>query len=102
MLKKGEPFGKDYFDELIEKIREISASGRRAYQKIADVVEQRSFDYDKRSETTKAFYSLVQSKLHYAVTGQTAAELIFGRADSAQPTMGLTTWGWEKYLKGRK
>ena len=92
MLKNGQPFGKDYFDELLERIREIRASERRAYQKIADVFEQCSFDYDKKSETTKAFYSFVQNKLHYAVTGKTAAELIFERADSDQPTMGLTTW----------
>ncbi len=93
MLKNGRPFGKDYFDELLERIREIRASERRAYQKIADVFEQCSYDYDKNSETTKAFYSFVQNKLHYAVTGQTAAELIYSRADATQPTMGLTTWG---------
>ena len=93
MLKNGRPFGKDYFDELLERIREIRASERRAYQKIADVFEQCSFDYDKKSDTTKAFYSFVQNKLHYAVTGQTAAELIYSRADATQPTMGLTTWG---------
>lgn len=92
-LKNGRPFGKDYFDELLERIREIRASERRAYQKIADVFEQCSFDYDKKSETTKAFYSFVQNKLHYAVTGQTATELIYSRADATQPTMGLTTWG---------
>lgn len=93
MLKNGQPFGKDYFDELLERIREIRASERRAYQKIADVFEQCSYDYDKKSETTKAFYSFVQNKLHFAVTGKTAAELIYERADSGQPTMGLTTWG---------
>ena len=82
MLKNGRPFGKDYFDELLERIRERRASERRAYQKIADVFEQCSFDYDKKSETTKAFYSFVQSKLHYAVTGQTAAELIYSRSQS--------------------
>ena len=76
MLKNGQPFGKDYFDELLERIREIRASERRAYQKIADVFEQCSYDYDKKSETTKAFYSFVQNKLHFAVTGKTAAELI--------------------------
>ena len=92
MLKNGQPFGKDYFDELLERIREIRASERRAYQKIADVFEQCSYDYDKKSETTKAFYSFVQNKLHFAVTGKTAAELIYERADSNQPTMGLTTW----------
>ena len=92
MLKNGQPFGKDYFDELLERIHEIRASERRAYQKIADVFEQCSYDYDKKSETTKAFYSFVQNKLHFAVTGKTAAELIYERADSQQPTMGLTTW----------
>ncbi|MBR5643027.1 MAG: virulence RhuM family protein [Salinivirgaceae bacterium] len=92
MLKNGKPFGKDYFDELLERIREIRASERRAYQKIADVFEQCSYDYDKNSETTKAFYAYVQNKLHFAVTGKTAAELIYERADSTQPTMGLTTW----------
>ena len=92
MLKNGKPFGKDYFDELLERIREIRASERRAYQKITDVFEQCSYDYDKNSETTRAFYSFVQNKLHFAVTGQTAAELIFDRADAEKPTMGLTTW----------
>ena len=92
MLKNGRPFGKDYFDELLERIREIRASERRAYQKIADVFEQCSYDYDKDCETTRAFYAFVQNKLHFAVTGKTAAELIYERADSAQPTMGLTTW----------
>lgn len=92
MLKNGKPFGKDYFDELLEKIREIRASERRAYQKIADVFEQCSYDYDKNSDTTKAFYAFVQNKLHYAITGKTAAELIYERVDAKQPTMGLTTW----------
>lgn len=92
LMKNGRPFGKDYFDELLERIREIRASERRAYQKIADVFEQCSYDYDKNSETTKAFYAFVQNKLHYAVTGMTAAELISERATLDSPTMGLTTW----------
>ncbi len=92
MLKNGRPFGKDYFDELLERIREIRASERRAYQKIADVFEQCSYDYDSKSETTKAFYAFVQNKLHFAVTGKTAAELIAERATLDSPTMGLTTW----------
>ncbi|MGM9553644.1 MAG: virulence RhuM family protein [Faecousia sp.] len=92
MMKNGRPFGKDYFDELLERIREIRASERRAYQKIADVFEQCSYDYDKNSETTKAFYAFVQNKLHFAVTGKTAAELIAERATPDSPTMGLTTW----------
>ena len=92
MLKNGHPFGRDYFDELLERIREIRASERRAYQKIADVFEQCSYDYDKNSETTRAFYAFVQNKLHFAVTGKTAAELIAERATPDSPTMGLTTW----------
>lgn len=92
LMKNGRPFGKDYFDELLERIREIRASERRAYQKIADVFEQCSYDYDKNSETTKAFYAFVQNNLHYAVTGKTAAELISERATLDSPTMGLTTW----------
>ncbi len=92
MLKNGRPFGRDYFDELLERIREIRASERRAYQKIADIFEQCSYDYDKNSETTRAFYAFVQNKLHFAVTGKTAAELIAERATLDSPTMGLTTW----------
>lgn len=92
MLKNGKPFGKDYFDELLERIREIRASERRAYQKITDIFEQCSYDYDKNSEITKNFYSFVQNKLHFAVTGKTAAELIYERADSEKPAMGVTTW----------
>ena len=92
LMKNGRPFGRDYFDELLERVREIRASERRAYQKIADVFEQCSYDYDKNSETTKAFYAFVQNKLHYAVTGMTAAELISQRATLDSPTMGLTTW----------
>lgn len=92
LMKNGRPFGRDYFDELLERIREIRASERRAYQKIADVFEQCSYDYDKNSETTKAFYAFVQNKLHFAVTGKTAAELISERAALDSPTMGLTTW----------
>ena len=92
LMKNGRPFGRDYFDELLERIREIRASERRAYQKISDVFEQCSYDYDRNSETTKAFYAFVQNKLHYAVTGKTAAELILERATLDSPTMGLTTW----------
>jgi len=92
LLKNGRPFGRDYFDELLEKIREIRASERRAYQKIADVFEQCSYDYDKTSNLTKEFYAFVQNKLHYAVTGKTAAELISQRVSIDHPTMGLTTW----------
>lgn len=92
MMKNGRNFGKDYFDELLERIREIRASERRAYQKITDVFEQCSYDYDKKSDTTKKFYAFVQNKLHFAVTGKTAAELISDRVSLESPTMGLTTW----------
>ena len=92
MLKNGRTFGQDYFDELLEKIREIRASERRAYQKIADVFEQCSSDYRGNSEETRLFYQMVQNHLHFATTGQTAAEIIYDRADGAKPSMGLTTW----------
>ena len=92
MLKNGKPFGKDYFDELLERIREIRASERRAYQKITDLYEQCSYDYDKNSDITKAFYAFVQNKLHFAVTGKTAAELVYERVNAEKPAMGLTTW----------
>ena len=92
LLKNGRPFGRDYFDELLEKIREIRASERRAYQKIADIFEQCSYDYDKNSGLTKEFYAFVQNKLHFAVTGKTAAQLISERVSPDHPTMGLTTW----------
>ena len=92
MLKNGKPFGKDYFDELLEKIREIRASERRAYQKITDIFEQCSCDFDKDSETTKEFYAFVQNKLHFAVSGKTAAELVYNRADAKKEHMGLTNW----------
>lgn len=92
MLKNGRVFGQDYFDELLEKIREIRASERRAYQKIADVFEQCSSDYRGDSEETHRFYQIVQNQLHFATTGKTAAEIIYQRADSEKPFMGLTTW----------
>ena len=92
LLKNGKQFGQDYFDELLEKIREIRASERRAYQKITDIFEQCSCDYDKDSETTKNFYAFVQNKLHFAVSGNTAAEIVYNRADSTQKHMGLTSW----------
>lgn len=91
-LKLNARFGKDYFDELIERIREIRASERRFYLKITDLYEQASIDYDPKAEITKTFFATVQNKLHWAVTGQTAAEIIAARADSSKPSMGLTTW----------
>jgi len=92
MLKNGRGFGKDYFDELLERIREIRASERRAYQKIADVFEQCSSDYQRNSEETQLFFQIVQNQLHFATSGQTAAEIIYTRADADKPFMGLTTW----------
>jgi len=92
MLKNGKPFGKDYFDELLERIREIRASERKLYQKLGDIFEQCSADYNKNAEETKLFYKMVQNKLHFAITGKTAAELIFNRADKTKDYMGLTNW----------
>ena len=85
-------FGKDYFDELLERVRSIRASERRIYQKITDIFAECSIDYDKDSEITREFYATVQNKFHYAITGQTAAEIIYNRADKNKPNMGLTTW----------
>ena len=92
MLKNGPKFGKDYFDELLVKIKEIRASERRFYQKITDIYKECSFDYDKTSETTQEFYKNVQNKLHFAITGMTAPEIIHNRVDSKKENMGLTTW----------
>lgn len=92
LLKNGTRFGKDYFDELLEKIREIRASERRFYQKITDIYAQCSFDYNKDAEITRTFYATVQNKLHWAITHLTAAEIISERADSTKKNMGLTTW----------
>ena len=92
-LKQGESlFNKDYFDELIDRIREIRASERRFYLKITDIYEQCSIDYNKDSELTQTFFKTVQNKLHWAITGKTAAQLIAERADSSKPNMGLQTW----------
>ena len=92
MLKNGPKFGKDYFDELLVKIKEIRASERRFYQKITDIYKECSYDYDKNSEITQEFYKNVQNKLHYAITGMTAPEIIYNRVDSKKKNMGLTTW----------
>lgn len=91
-LKNGRYFGKDYFDELLERVRSIRASERRIYQKITDIFAECSIDYDKHSETTKHFYATVQNKFHYAISGSTAAEIIYRKADISQPYMGLQTW----------
>jgi hypothetical protein len=92
MLKNGKSFGKDYFDELLERIREIRTSERRLYQKLGDIFEQCSADYAKNAEETKLFYKMVQNKLHFAITGKTAAEIIYNRADKTKDFMGLTSW----------
>jgi hypothetical protein len=91
-LKNGRHFGKDYFDELLERIREIRASERRFYQKITDIYAECSIDYDPNGEITRIFYATVQNKLHWAITRQTAAEIIASRADANKQNMGLTTW----------
>ena len=91
-LKNGTPFGKDYFDDLLEAIREIRASERRFYQKITDIYAQCSADYDPKSEITQTFYATVQNKLHHAIHGFTAAEIIKARADHTKPNMGLSNW----------
>ncbi len=92
MLKNGKPFGKDYFDELLERIREIRSSERRMYQKLGDIFEQCSADYSKNAEETILFYKMVQNKFHFAIAGKTAAEIIFDRADKSKNFMGLTSW----------
>lgn len=91
-LKQGKRFGKDYFDELLERIREIRASERRLFQKLGDIFEQCSADYNKDADETKLFYKMVQNKLHFAVTGKTAAEIVHSRADKSKDYMGLTSW----------
>ena len=91
MLKNGQSFGKDYFDELLERIREIRASERRFYQKITDIYAT-SADYDKNALATKDFFASVQNKLHWAIAGKTAAEIIYTSADAAKLYMGLTNW----------
>ena len=92
MMKNGKSFGKDYFDELLERIREIRTSERRMYQKLGDIFEQCSADYSINAEETKLFYKMVQNKLHFAITGKTAAEIIYDRVDRNKDFMGLSTW----------
>jgi len=92
-LKQGETvFGKDYFKELLERVRSIRASERRIYQQITDIFAECSIDYDPKAEITKNFYAMVQNKFHFAITGQTAAEIIFKNANAKKENMGLTTW----------
>ncbi len=92
-LKQGEAvFGKDYFKELLERVRSIRASERRIYQQITDIFAECSIDYNPQAEITKNFYALVQNKFHFAITGQTAAEIIYKKASATKENMGLTTW----------
>ena len=92
-LKQGKTaFGKDYFKELLERIRSIRASERRIWQQITDIYAECSIDYDKNAPTTKDFYAMVQNKFHYAIAGQTGAEIVYSHADHKKENMGLTTW----------
>jgi hypothetical protein len=91
-LKQGKKFGKDYFDELLDRIREIRASERRFYLKITDIYEQCSIDYNKDAAITQSFFKTVQNKLHFAISGKTAAQIITERASADKPNMGLQTW----------
>lgn len=92
-LKQGTAvFGKDYFRELLERVRSIRASERRIWQQITDIYAECSTDYDKNSPTTRGFYAMIQNRFHYAITGQTAAEIIYSKADHTKDHMGLTTW----------
>ena len=92
-LKQGETtFGKDYFKELLERVRSIRASERRIWQKITDIFAECSIDYDKNSEITKDFYATIQNKFHYAIVGKTAPEIIYSKADNTKENMGLTNW----------
>ncbi|MDD5144301.1 virulence RhuM family protein [Methanoregula sp.] len=98
-LKEGRSIGADYFDELLERIRDIRASEKRFYQKIRDIYTL-AIDYDPHADTTHEFFQTVQNKLHWAITGHTAAELIAQRADASRPNMGLTAWKGAKVRKG--
>jgi len=91
-LKNGRYFGKDYFRELLERVRSIRASERRIYQQITDIFAECSIDYDPKSETTRLFYAHIQDKFHFAITGHTAAEIIARKADASQPLMGTSTY----------
>jgi len=91
-LKNGQYFGKDYFKELLERVRSIRTSERRIYQQITDIFAECSFDYDKNSQTTKDFYATVQNKFHFAITGKTAAEIVYENVDIKKQNMGLTSW----------
>lgn len=92
MMKNGRTFGKDYFRELLERVRSIRASERRIWQQITDIYAECSIDYDRTAPTTNDFYAMVQNKFHYAITGQTGAEIVYTHADHSKENMGLTTW----------
>ena len=92
MLKNGRPFGDDYFEELLDRIRDIRTSERRFWQKVTDLFSEVSYDYDPNSQTARDFFAGCQNKMHYAVAHQTAAEIVMDRADADKPNMGLTTW----------
>ena len=98
-MKNGQYFGKDYFQELLERIRSIRTSERRIYLKITDIFAECSIDYDKNADITKNFYAMIQNKFHFAITGKTAAEIVYNTADKNKPFMGLKTW--KNATKGR-
>ncbi|MEE1296814.1 MAG: RhuM family protein [Bifidobacterium sp.] len=106
MLKNGRPFGQDYFDELLSRIRDIRASERRVWQKITDIFQDLTSDYEPTSQDARLFYAKMQNKMHYAASGHTAAEIIAQRADSSRPNMGLTSWNgsppWAHPLANRE
>ncbi len=91
-LKNGRYFGKDYFQELLERVRSIRSSERRIYQQITDIFAECSFNYDPKSDTTKKFYASVQNKFHFAIHGNTAAEIIYDNVNADKEFMGLKTW----------
>ncbi len=100
-LKQGRTlFGKDYFDELLERVRSIRASERRIWQKITDIYAECSIDYDRYAPTTRDFYAMIQNKFHYAIMGQTAAEIVYTKADAEKEHMGLTTSDFNMLLMG--
>lgn len=98
-LKNGRYFGKDYFKELLERVRSIRSSERKIYQQITDIFVECTIDYDKNSDITKNFYAMIQNKFHFAITGKTAAEIIYKEVDKNKPFMGLKTW--KSVTKGR-
>ena len=100
-LKQGKRFGKDYFDELLERIRDIRASERRFYQKITDIYQQCSIDYNKDAEITQVFFKTVQNKLHWAITGKTASQIVATRANASLPHMPRSWTSWRASSPGR-